>query len=86
MVGGGKVQRSFVWEPLALRAAPLPQDDKGVRMTGLMDACPNLVDDYADHEYQVDAQGPEQEHLGAGEMAAWEMVLIFRGNDLVGLE
>src|SRR5271167_525382 len=52
----------------------------------LVSAGPDLIDDDSQHEDQVDAEGPEQDSLGAGEFAAGAVVEDFGGGELVGFE
>ena len=47
---------------------------------------PDLIDDDAQHEYQVDAERPEQDSFGAGEVAAGAVVEDFGGGELVRFE
>jgi hypothetical protein len=52
----------------------------------LVCACQYLIDDDAQHEDQVDAERPEEDGLGAGQLSAGTVVEDFGGDQLVGLE
>ena len=47
---------------------------------------PDLVEDYAEHEDEIGAKGPEEDGLDGRELAARDVMLFFGGNDLVGFE
>ena len=46
----------------------------------------DLVEDYAAHEEEIDTERPEENFFPAGEVAAGNVVFLFGGDELVGLE
>src|ERR1700690_2501270 len=54
----------------ALGCAEQAQVDEGKPFSpALVRAGPDLIDDDAQHEYEVEAEGPEEDGFGAGEFA-----------------
>ena len=47
---------------------------------------PDLVEHDSEHEDEIEAEGPEQEHLRASEVAAGDVEFFFGGDQLVGFE
>jgi len=47
---------------------------------------PDLVEHDSKHEDEINPEGPEQDHLSAGELAARAVVLFFGRDELVGFE